>query len=91
MIPTILQDTTQATPPPGTTAYDSVWADPAVPAQAAQGLESVMLAQDKLYVVLAVVLIIWIGLMLLVLRTDRRLRSLERTVETSIPEEPREV
>ena len=82
-----IQDTTQAAP---STAYDSVWANPEVPTKAADGLEAVMLAQDKLYVVLAVVLIIWIGLILFVLRTDQRLRSLERSVETSIPEEPAE-
>lgn len=81
----VVQDTTQSAEP---TVYDSVWANPEVPTKAADGLEAVMLAQDKLYVVLAVVLIIWIGLIVFVLRTDRRLRKLERSVESSIPEEP---
>jgi CcmD family protein len=80
-------DTTQGT---ASTVYDSVWADPEVPTKAAEGLEAVMLAQDKLYVVLAVVLIIWIGLIVFVLRTDQRLRNLERSVELGIPEEPPE-
>ena len=43
-----------------------------------QGVERVMLAQDKLPVVLAVVLVIWFGLLLLVFRTDRRLARIER-------------
>ena len=80
-----VQDTTQDAT---STVYDSVWANPEVPTKAADGLEAVMLAQDKLYVVLAVVLIIWIGLVVFVLRTDQRLRNLERSVETGIPEEP---
>lgn len=66
-------DTTQAT-----SAYDSVWANPELPTQTASGMEAVMLSQDKLYVVLAVVLIIWFGLLFFVLRTDRKLDTLER-------------
>ncbi|HMB93310.1 MAG TPA: CcmD family protein [Rhodothermales bacterium] len=68
-------DTTQAA-----TAYDSVWTNPELPTQAASGLEAVMLSQDKLYVVLAVVLIIWFGLLFFVLRTDRKLDRLERKI-----------
>ena len=37
-----------------------------------------MLAENKLPVVLAVVLVIWFGLLLLVARTDRRLARIER-------------
>ena len=70
-----IPDTTQAA-----TAYDSVWANPDLPTQAASGLEAVMLSQDKLYVVLAVVLIIWFGLLFFVLRTDRKLDKLERKI-----------
>lgn len=69
-----------------TTPYDSVWAGQEVPEQEPVGLERVMLAEDKLYVVLAVVLIIWIGLIFFIYRTDRRIRDLERTVEERIPE-----
>lgn len=68
------------------TPYDSVWAGQEVPEQQPEGIERVMLAEDKLYVVLAVVLIVWIGLALLVYRTDSRIRDLERKVEERIPE-----
>jgi CcmD family protein len=70
-----IPDTTQATTP-----YDSVWANPDLPTQAATGMEAVMLSQDKLYVVLAVVLVIWLGLLFFVLRTDRKLDKLERKI-----------
>ncbi|WP_420454514.1 CcmD family protein [Rubrivirga sp.] len=43
-----------------------------------QGVERVMLAQDKLPVVLAVVLVVWLGVLLLLFRTDRRLARIER-------------
>ena len=68
------------------TPYDSVWATQDVPEQQPEGIERVMLAQDKLYVVLAVVLIVWIGLAIFIYRTDSRIRNLERKVEESIPE-----
>ncbi|QXD14149.1 hypothetical protein GQ464_011855 [Rhodocaloribacter litoris] len=66
--------------------YDSLWPG-ALPTQPPTGLEQVMLAHDKLYVVLAVVLIIWFGLLFFLYRTDRKLDALERTVEERIPEE----
>lgn len=66
------------------TAYDTLWSGEEVPVQESTGLERVMLAQDKLYVVLAVVLIIWIGLALLVVRTDRKLERMERKLDESI-------
>lgn len=75
-----LQDPSTATP------YDSVWAQSEVPVQQQQGLERVMLAEDKLYVVLAVVLIIWIGLVFLIFRTDGRISRLERKLAERIPE-----
>ena len=53
----------------------------AVTEQPAQGVERVMLAQDKLPVVLAVVLIVWLGVLLLLFRTDRRLARLERQLD----------
>ena len=77
----------QPTSPPGqSTPYDSVWVGSGVPVQEEQGLEKVMLAEDKLYVVLAVVLIIWIGLIFFVYRTDRKVTRLERKVDERIPE-----
>lgn len=63
------------------TAYDSIWAGGDVPTQPLSGMEQVMLSHDKLYVVLAVVLIIWIGIVILLLRNDARLKSVERTME----------
>ncbi len=68
------------------TPYDSVWAGQDVPEQEPAGLERTMLAEDKLYVVLAVVLIIWLGLVYFIYRTDRRIAKLERSLEERIPE-----
>lgn len=45
-----------------------------------QGLDRVMLAEDKLPVVLAVVLVIWLGVLLLLFRTGRRISRIERTL-----------
>ena len=45
------------------------------------GSEHFMLQQDKLYVVLGVVLIIWLGISAYLVRTDRRLARLEREAE----------
>ncbi len=52
-----------------------------VPNAAPVGLERYMLQQDKLYVVLAVVLIIWLGIAFYLFRTDRRIDRLEREIE----------
>ena len=41
-------------------------------------LESTMLAEDKLYVVLAVVLLIWVGIIVMLYRNDRKIVALER-------------
>lgn len=75
------QDTLQASAP-----YDSIWA--ATEALPQSGFERTMLADDKLMVVLGVVLIIWIGLVLLLLRNDRRLRDLEAQVGADGPVDP---
>ena len=69
------QDATQKT------AYDSVWADTSIPVQESTGIEAVLLKQDKLYAVLAVVLIIWLGIAFFLVRTDRRIDRLERQVD----------
>lgn len=76
-----IQEAGQSTP------YDTVWAGQEVPEQQPTDMERVMLAQDKLYVVLAVVLIIWIGLIAFIYRTDRRISELERKVDERIPED----
>ncbi len=69
------------------TAYDSVWANTNMPTAAPTPLEKVMLSHDKLYVVLAVLLIIWFGLIFFVFRTDRKVEELERTIDERIPSE----
>lgn len=67
------------------TAYDSIWGGN-VPTQAPGPVEQVMLSEDKIFVVLAVVLLIWIGISIFLLRTDRRIDSLERSVDERIPD-----
>lgn len=52
-----------------------------VSVQQAEGIERVMLADDKLPVVLAVVLIVWLGIAFLLLRTERRLARVERQLD----------
>ena len=74
-MPTLLQpaDTTIA-------LYDEAAAQ-AVTEQRPEGVERVMLADDKLPVVLAVVLVVWLGVLALLVRTDRRLSRIERTLD----------
>ncbi len=43
-------------------------------------LENVMLSEDKLFVVLAVVLVIWFGIIILLFRNDRKIAALERKI-----------
>ena len=75
----------------GTAVYDSVWAGTEMPEAAPVGLETVMLQQDKLYVVLAVVLIIWFGVLFFLFRTDRRLAVLEQAVDARVQERDDEI
>ena len=75
----------------GSTAYDSIWGGTTMPVSPPSALDQVMLSNDKLYVVLAVVLIIWAGLIFFILRTDRRISSLERTIEDRIHEDEDEL
>lgn len=49
--------------------------------QAPAGIEEIMLAENKLPVVLAIVLLIWFGILLLLFRTERRLSRVERKLE----------
>ncbi|MDE2771252.1 MAG: hypothetical protein OXI44_08805 [Bacteroidota bacterium] len=55
--------------------------------QAARNIETVMLDNDKLLVVLAVVLIIWIGIMIFIYSTDRKIDRLESLVKALRSEE----
>jgi CcmD family protein len=66
---------------PDTTRYDSAWASTEMPTKEPQGFEQFMVGGGKMYVVLAVVLIIWIGLLAFLFSTDRRIRSLERDAD----------
>ena len=52
--------------------------------QAVSSLDDVMLSEDKLFVVLAVALVIWFGLIFFIFRTDRKLDRLERTLNERI-------
>lgn len=54
----------------------------ALTAQTASPSERLMLSENKLPVVLVVVLIVWAALMLLALRTDRRLARIERDLNS---------
>lgn len=62
------------------TQYDSVWANTNIPVAEPTGLEAMMLSDDKIFVVLGVVLIIWFGITFFLYRTDRKLSDLERRV-----------
>jgi len=66
------------------TAYDSLWAVNGIPTQAPSALEKIMLSDEKIFVVLAVVLIIWFGVIFLIIRNDRHLDKVERSVEENI-------
>ncbi|MFP4228827.1 MAG: CcmD family protein [Salinivenus sp.] len=73
--------------PDSSTAYDTTWTEQS-DAQPLEGLERVMLPDGKIYVVLAVVLIIWLGVVTILYRTDRRIDRLERRLDQDIPEDP---
>lgn len=71
--------------PDSTSAYDSTWTEQPT-TQAPDGLERVMLPDGKIYVVLAVVLLIWFGLVAMLVRTDRKIDRLERRLDHSSSE-----
>ncbi len=54
--------------------------------QAAGSIETAMLDNDKLMVVLAVVLIIWIGITMFIYATDRKINRLESSVKALLSE-----
>lgn len=49
--------------------------------QSPTGIEETMLAESKLPVVLAVVLLVWFGILLLLFRTEKRLSRVEERLE----------
>jgi len=77
------QDASQGQTAPGDSLY-SQWGQD-VPVQQPTGLERAMLAEDKLFVVLVVVLLIWSGILFFLFRTDRKLHALEQSVAAGIP------
>jgi len=54
-----------------------------IPTAPPVGLERQMVPHDKLFVVVAVVLVIWFGLLLFLFRTDRRLARVERDLHAA--------
>ncbi|TDI70551.1 MAG: CcmD family protein [Bacteroidetes bacterium] len=85
-----IQDSLRATDSIST-PFDSIWTGSDVPTVPPSGLEQIMLADDKIFVVMAIVLIIWIGLIFFIYRTDRRLRRVERSLEDRIYESDDEI
>ncbi|MFB6231299.1 MAG: CcmD family protein [Salinibacter sp.] len=73
---------------PDTTAspYDSTWTEQPA-SQPSRTLDRVMGQSGKIYVVLAVVLLVWVGLLALLYRTDRRIDRLERRLDRDISED----
>lgn len=59
----------------------TILAAAAFAAQQTSDFESTMLSEDKLYVVLAVVLVIWFGILLVLIRNDRKISALERRLD----------
>ena len=55
--------------------------DAASTEQQTEGIERVMLADDRLPVAVAVVVVLWLGFLLLAFRTDRRLARIERQLD----------
>ncbi|WP_051141259.1 CcmD family protein [Salisaeta longa] len=67
--------------PADSAVYDSVWTEqpPVRPSQSA--FEQTMMQDGKIYVVVAVLVLILLGLLAFVFRTDRKIAKLERRVD----------
>lgn len=72
--------------PDSVSAYDTTWAEQTA-TQTPEGLDRVMGTDGKIYVVLAVVLVIWVGLLIVLFRTDRKIDRLERRLDQHILED----
>lgn len=66
------------------TAFDSIWVNTDVPTHIPTGLEAFMLSQDKIFVVLGIVLIVWFGIAFLLFRTDNKLDKLEQALDDRV-------
>lgn len=73
--------------PDTTSPYDTTWTEQPAESQPATGLDRIMGTDGKIYVVLAVVLLIWFGVLVVLFRTDRRIDRLERRLERDISED----
>ena len=80
-------DILQEAPQDASTAYDSTWATDQIPEMGPVGSEKFMLAEDKLFVVLAVVLIIWFGIAYYLFKTERQIHALEKSLSERSPEQ----
>lgn len=69
------------------TVYDTVWTGETTPTQQPDGFERMMVADGKINVVLAVVLIIWLGILVFLFYTDRKIDRLERRIDSDISDE----
>ena len=76
----------QQTLDPTFAGRDSLQAIAEIPVQPPDALEAVMLQDGRLWVVFAVVLVIWFGILTFLFRTDRRLARLERDLDARLPE-----
>jgi CcmD family protein len=65
-------------------AYDSAWAQTTTPTAQPNALERVFTADGKIYVVVAVLVIVWIGIMTYIYRTDQKIDALERRLDDSL-------
>ena len=70
-------------------AYDSAWAQTTSPEAQPDALERIFTTDGKIYVVVAVLLIVWMGIMAYVYRTDQKIDALERRVDRSISDDTR--
>lgn len=72
--------------PDTTSAYDTTWTEQPEGASPT-GLDRILGQDGKIYVVLAVVLLIWIGLLTVLFRTDRKIDRLERRLDRHISDD----
>lgn len=62
------------------------WSDPNnIPTAKPQGYEAMMVADGKIWVVMAVVLVIWFGVLFYLFRTDRKISALEKQIDSANP------
>jgi len=72
--------------PDTTAAYDTTWTEQPAD-ESPTGLDRIMGQSGKIYVVLAVVLLIWVGLVTILFRTDRKIDRLERRLDRHISDD----